>query len=120
MPIPNDHLRVKAAMENCDSLIGGIFADFGLDDLREVLDDDHNLGRTCEAARRMLMLFESLVTQETARGEDSGRTRRRVAVQLREQHRMHPAIATVIEECYCRCDHSGHIILQAGSRALRV
>jgi superfamily I DNA and/or RNA helicase len=48
----------------------------------------------------MLLLFESLVTSELDRQKRSDQRRRRVATELLQQHRMHPAIATVISECF--------------------
>lgn len=75
-------------------------ADFGLDDLREAVEDDGVLSETCASARRMLLLFESLVKSELDRQKRSDQRRRRVATELLQQHRMHPVIATVISECF--------------------
>ncbi|MBI5128853.1 MAG: hypothetical protein HZA66_05380 [Rhodopseudomonas palustris] len=95
-----DQTRVKSALAESDLLIGNIFRDFGLDDLKEVIEDDGVLSETCASARRMLLLFESLVTGELDRQKRSDQRRRRVATELLQQHRMHPAIATVISECF--------------------
>ena len=95
-----DQTRVKSALAESDLLIGNIFRDFGLDDLKEAIEDDGVLSETCASARRMLLLFESLVTGELDRQKRSDQRRRRVATELLQQHRMHPAIATVISECF--------------------
>lgn len=92
--------RVKFALAESDLVVGNIFRDFGLDDLREAVDDDAVLSETCAAARRMLLLFESLVTGELDRQKRSGQNRRRVATELLQQHRMHPVIAGVISEVF--------------------
>jgi len=93
-----DQTRVKRALAESDLLIGNIFRDFGLDDLKEAVEDDDVLSETCASARRILLLFESLVTSELDRQKRSDQRRRRVATELLQQHRMHPAIATVISD----------------------
>src|SRR5258708_18695552 len=93
-----DQTRVKLALAESDLVVGNIFRDFGLDDLREAIEDGYILSETCDAARRMLLLFESLVTGELERQQRSDQRRRRVATELPQQHRMHPVIATVISE----------------------
>src|SRR5258708_18804699 len=93
-----DQTRVKLALAESDLVVGNIFRDFGLDDLREAIEDGYILSETCDAARRMLLLFESLVTGELDRQHRSDQRRRRVATELPQQHRMHPVIATVISE----------------------
>ncbi|MEZ0169492.1 AAA domain-containing protein [Microvirga sp. TS319] len=95
-----DQTRVKQALDECDIVVGNIFRDFGLDELREAAEDDKVLSEICDAARRVLLLFESLVTQELERQKRSDQRRRRVATELLQQHRMHPVIATVISECF--------------------
>jgi superfamily I DNA and/or RNA helicase len=92
--------RVKSALMESDLVVGNIFRDFGLDDLREAVDDDAVLSETCAVARRMLLLFESLVTGELERQKRSGQSRRRIATELLQQHRMHPVIAGVISEVF--------------------
>ena len=87
-------------MAESDPIIGNIFRDFGLDDLKEAVEDDSVLSETCASARRMLLLFESLVTSELDRQKRSDQRRHRVATELLQQRRMHPAIATVISECF--------------------
>lgn len=95
-----DQTRVKRALAESDLLVGNIFRDFGLDDLKEAIEDDGLLSETCALAGRMLLLFESLVTGELDRQKRTDQRRRRVATELLQQHRMHPAIATVISECF--------------------
>ena len=99
-----DQTRVKKALDECDAVIGSIFRDFGLDELREALADDTALSETCAAARRMLLLFESLVTSELDRQKRSDQRRRTVATELLQQHRMHPVIATLVSECFYNGD----------------
>jgi len=95
-----DQTRVKRALAESDALIGNIFRDFGLDDLRDAIEDEAVLSEVSASARRMLLLFESLATNELDRQRRSDQRRRRVATELLEQHRMHPAIATVISQCF--------------------
>jgi hypothetical protein len=94
-----DITRVRTAYSQCDALIGATFRDFGLDDLSEAIGDDSTLAQTCQMASRLLLLFESLVEHEL-QGSSSSGSRLRVAWELREQHRMHPVIASVIAECF--------------------
>ncbi len=94
-----DQTRVKQALDESDFVVGNIFRDFGLDDLREAFEDERVLSETCDAAKRMLLLFESLVTGELDRQRRAGH-RRHVASELLQQHRMHPVIAAVISECF--------------------
>ena len=95
-----DQTRVRKALAECDAVVGNIFRDFGLDELREAAADDGTLSEVCDAARRMLLMFESLVTRELERQERSDQRRRRVATELLQQHRMHPVIAHVVSECF--------------------
>jgi hypothetical protein len=95
-----DQTRVKLALAQSDPVVGNIFRDYGLDDLREAIEDDAILSETCEWARRMMLMFESLVTNELDRQKRSDQGRRRVATELLQQHRMHPVIATLISECF--------------------
>ena len=91
--------KVSQALAECDPVIGSVFRDFGLDELREAMEDDAVLSETCASARRVLLLFENLVTGELDRQKRSS-SRRRVATELLQQHRMHPTIATTISECF--------------------
>jgi hypothetical protein len=96
----SDQTRVKTGIAESDALVGRIFRDFGLDDLRSAIEDDDTLSQTCSAARRAILQFESLVTRELERQKTADPARRRVATELLEQHRMHPVIASVISECF--------------------
>jgi superfamily I DNA and/or RNA helicase len=60
----SDQSKVADAVSESNSLVGGIFHEFGLDELLEVVDDGEELGRTCLAAKRAVRLFESLVVPE--------------------------------------------------------
>ena len=95
-----DQTRVKRALAESDPVVGSIFRDFGLDDLREALEDDDVLSETCATARRMLLLFESLVKAELDRQQRLGTGRRRTTTELLQQHRMHPVIAMLVSECF--------------------
>jgi hypothetical protein len=92
-----DLTKVRTALSKCDALIGSTFRDYGLDDLREAIADEETLARTCQMASNLLLLFESMVRREQG-VNTSGRLR--VATELHEQHRMHPAIATLVAECF--------------------
>jgi AAA domain len=96
----SDQTRVKTAILDSEILIGGVFREFGLDELREAVEDESSLSETCEAARKGLLLFESLVKDELQRQLPGDRQRRTMAMELKEQHRMNPVIATVISECF--------------------
>ncbi len=95
-----DAARVRTAFAQCDALIGATFRDFGLDDLSEAIGDDETLAHTCEMASRLLLLFESMVEREARRASSGSGTRAHISTELREQHRMHPVIASVIAECF--------------------
>lgn len=95
----DDQTRVKEALAESESLIGGIFRESGLDDLLEAVEEEEGLSRTCQAAKRAVRVFESLVVPELE-WRQSNPSRRQVATELLDQHRMHPAIATVISDCF--------------------
>jgi hypothetical protein len=91
--------RVKAALEDCEGLVGGAFRDHGLEELLGALEDADRLARVCERARGSVRLFETLV------GADADRAKRfpkseRFAVELRLQRRMHPVICDVVSEAF--------------------
>jgi hypothetical protein len=94
-----DRTAVRTALAKCDRLIGPVFRDFGLDELKEAIADEAAIVRTCEAASRMLLLFESLVRQQLE-WQGNHPERLSIATELREQHRMHPVIATIVAECF--------------------
>lgn len=100
MAFLSNQTSVKEAVALSEPLIGNIFRDFGLDDLLEAVGDDSALASTCEAARRSVLFFETAVIRELERQEKMAAGRKRVATELREQHRMHPVIATVIAESF--------------------
>ncbi len=91
--------NVKNAVLQSGGMVGGLFYDYGLDQLIETMEDDDALSRTCQAARRMVRLFESLVVPELE-WRKANPSRLQVATELLDQHRMHPAISTVISECF--------------------
>jgi superfamily I DNA and/or RNA helicase len=95
----SDQSKVADAVSESNSLVGGIFHEFGLDELLEVVDDGEELSRTSMAAKRAVRLFESLVVPELEWGA-ANPGRKQVATELLKQHRMHPVIATVISECF--------------------
>jgi DNA polymerase III delta prime subunit len=95
----SDQSKVADAVSESNSLVGGIFHEFGLDELLEIVDDGEELSRTCLAAKRAVRMFESLVVPELEWGAANA-NRRQVATELLKQHRMHPAIASVISECF--------------------
>ncbi|WP_128943119.1 AAA domain-containing protein [Bradyrhizobium zhanjiangense] len=91
--------NVKNAVLQSGGLVGGIFYDYGLDELIDLMEDDDALGRTCQAAQRMIRLFEALVVPELE-WRKANPTRLQAATELLDQHRMHPVISTVISECF--------------------
>ncbi|WP_375791475.1 AAA domain-containing protein (plasmid) [Bradyrhizobium sp. vgs-9] len=91
--------NVKNVVLQSGGLVGGIFYDYGLDELIDMVEDDDALSRTCQAARRMIRLFESLVVPELE-WRKANPARLQVATELLDQHRMHPVISTVISECF--------------------
>jgi DNA polymerase III delta prime subunit len=95
----SDQSKVADAVSESNSLVGGIFHEFGLDELLEIVDDDEQLSRACVAAKRAVRMFESLVVPELE-WRAANPNRKQVATELLKQHRMHPAIATVISECF--------------------
>jgi hypothetical protein len=95
----SDQSKVAGAVSESNSLVGGIFHEFGLDELLDIVDDGEELSRACLAAKRAVRMFESLVVPELEWGA-ANPNRRQVATELLKQHRMHPAIASVISECF--------------------
>lgn len=114
-----DKSRVRDALEESDQLIGYIFRDYGLDDLRDVaLQDDTALGEMCQSALRSLLFFESHAKREIERQDFADVRRKRVANELLVQHRMHPAICRVISTCFyddkLNTDESKKLAFEAG------
>jgi hypothetical protein len=95
----SDQTKVRDAISDSDALLGSIFAEFGLDELREAVEDDEQLSRTCDAAKRAVLLFERLVVP-ALEWQEANPSRKKVAIELLDQHRMHPVIATLISECF--------------------
>jgi superfamily I DNA and/or RNA helicase len=91
--------RVKAALQDCEDLIGAAFRDHGLDELLEVTRDGDRLASVCERARGAVRLFETLVTRDAERAQRHPRSPR-LAVELAHQRRMHPVICEVVSEAF--------------------
>lgn len=96
---------VKTALKLGDSMIGRTFRDTTVDgifddgDAGQNDDTDRAFGELCAMASRNFTLFETMIEDEFDR-QKAGRVRKPIASQLTAQHRMHPAIASIISTCF--------------------
>ena len=95
----SDPTRVKAALNETESLAGSLFRDAGLEELRPVLEDESKLRAVCSLAKRLILPFETIATEQLERQRAAG-ARRPVVSQLTDQHRMHPAIADLVSHSF--------------------
>jgi superfamily I DNA and/or RNA helicase len=95
-----DAQGVKAAVRASEALIARQLKDPGMEEIfEEVESEDTDYGRLCSEALETLGLFETLVEAELA--WQAGHPKHRpIARRLTEQHRMHPAIAKVVSDCF--------------------
>lgn len=94
-----DVSRVRAAVRDIESMLGAAFRDYGLEELLDVARDDARLTRACDRAREMVRLFETIIRRDGER-EVRFPESPRIAVQLNEQHRMHPTICEVVSHAF--------------------
>ena len=95
-----DPTAVKAAVRASEGMIARQLKDPGMEEIfDEVESDDIDYAQLCSEALTTLGLFETLVETEIA-WQDNHPTQRPIARQLTEQHRMHPAIATIVSDCF--------------------
>lgn len=95
----SDPTRVKAALNETESLAGPLFRDAGLEELKPVLEDESKLRAACNLAKRLILPFETIATEQLERQKAAG-VRRPVVSQLADQHRMHPAIADLVSHSF--------------------
>lgn len=68
--------------------------------LARIEDDEVGFAEVCAEALRMLYLFETMIEAERRRVERPGSTGRPIGRILDIQHRMHPALATLVSDCF--------------------
>lgn len=90
-----DPAKVKEAREVGTPLVARSFRD---DDVFVESDDDQSVARVCAEAISLVLLFETMVSQEVG-GKPAG-TRLPIAMRLTHQHRMHPAIAELVSHSF--------------------
>ncbi|PUA17644.1 AAA domain-containing protein [Glaciimonas sp. PCH181] len=96
---------VKSALKLGDPLIGRMFRDTTIDEIFSDVEADESpageqsFAELCNKASRAFSLFETIIEDEFERQElrKSGRP---IALPLIAQHRMHPAIATVVSNAF--------------------
>jgi hypothetical protein len=95
-----DPAAIKAAVRAAEDLIARQLKDPGMEEIfDEVESDDIDYGRVCAEALETLTLFETLVEAELSWQADHPK-QRPIARRLTEQHRMHPAIAKIVSDCF--------------------
>lgn len=111
--------RIVRLLEDPDSVIGALKAgqEFISRTLRdpstdEVLDEigdasDDEFGALCSLAISCLLLFENLIETEFAQHERRPQARS-LAHRLDQQHRMHPALAALVSDCFYKGELHTH------------
>jgi hypothetical protein len=95
-----DPAAVKAAVRVSEDMIARQLKDASMEEIfDEVESDDIDYGQLCSEALKTLVLFETLIEDELA-WQDNHPKQRPIARRLTEQHRMHPAIATIVSDCF--------------------
>jgi superfamily I DNA and/or RNA helicase len=96
----SDANGVRAAVRASEALIARQLKDPGMEEIfEEVESEDIDYGRLCSEALETLSLFETLVEAEFSWQERHPK-HRPIARRLTEQHRMHPAIAKIVSDCF--------------------
>lgn len=113
--ILGNRTAVRNAIAQADAVVGSTFFESGLDELRRSIADEDALDRISAFSLRVLEPFKSLVVEDEGRRAVTGGRRRTVASELSCQHRMDPAIARLISECFYggRLDTAGDRIRTA-------
>ena len=92
---------VKKALRAAEPYIARYQKEPGIEDVFNVIDvDDADFGRLCADTLNVLNLFETLVRGETSPPVPGRKPRRPIFHKLNEQHRMHPAIAKIVSDCF--------------------
>lgn len=94
-----DVARVRDALAHIETVLGAAFRDYGLEELVDLSRDEARLTRACARAREMVCLFETIVRRDEERGNRFPDAPR-IAVELTEQHRMHPTISEVVSHAF--------------------
>lgn len=98
--ILSDPITVRDAVKAAQGLIERYLQDAAIEDMfDEVNAENTEYGRLCADALQILNLFASIVEAELAPRPGKS-SRRPIARRLDEQHRMHPAIAKVVSNCF--------------------
>ncbi len=101
-----DPVSVRAAVRASESLIARQLKDPGMEEIFDEVDaDDIDYGRLCAEALDILTLFGNMVETQSA-WQFEHQTQKPIALQLSEQHRMHPAIAKIVSDCF----YSGKLV----------
>ncbi|PLC50898.1 hypothetical protein CR159_04645 [Pollutimonas subterranea] len=96
---------VRTALKLGDPMVGRTFRDTTVDGIFVDGDEarneetDRTFSDLCAMASRNFTLFETMIENEFD-VQRSSRGRRPIATQLTAQHRMHPAIASIISTCF--------------------
>ena len=92
--------KVKAAVTAAQDLISRHLKDPGIDELFDDVEAElEDFGRLCSETLLVLTLFETLVEAELQR-QSRRAAARPIARRLNKQHRMHPAIARIVSDCF--------------------
>jgi hypothetical protein len=91
---------VKEALRAAQTQITRYLREPGIEEIFAEVDvEDADFGRLCADTLAILTLFETLVRQEIA-AQSAKSSRRPIFHKLNEQHRMHPAIAKIVSDCF--------------------
>jgi hypothetical protein len=92
--------NVKAAVRAAENLISRYLREPGMEEIfDEVESEDVDYGRLCADTLEILSLFQTIVEKELS-PKPGKRVVRAIAGRLDEQHRMHPAIAQIVSDCF--------------------
>jgi hypothetical protein len=92
--------NVKVAVIAAQDLISRQLKDPGIEELFDDVEAElGDFGRLCSETLLVLTLFETLVEAELKR-KTRASGGRPIARRLNEQHRMHPAIARIVSDCF--------------------
>ena len=96
---------VREVLKLGDPLIGRVFRDSTIDEIfsdleaADTVEGEQALAKLCGQAAKMFSLFETIIENEFER-QKLGKAGRPIAAPLRAQHRMHPAIASIVSNSF--------------------